>query len=414
MWRFWSGDVAGPLLPQKRQKSIGACSMTLTLESPLVNIPLQGLPIAAAALDRNRVIVAANPLFGRLCGQADTTCSGQRLEDIVAEPDRPTVEEALNILRLLDDRAPQTCSIQALRAKPPSLWLAIDVTRLGPDSIVPYVACLQAISRRRRLDRPPNRRLRARIEKSPETCLDSAARSVIRGVEPWPPFLMTLSHELRGPLTAIRGWVQMAEKGALAPEKMSEALTVIGRNAASLSDLIESLFDLSRCAAGSLALKRRVLDLNPLAHLVAESTLPVARYRDVSLTVGRARAPLLVNGDPPRLEQVVRNLVENALKFTPAGGHVHVHTGCDGSFAELVVSDNGLGISRDLLPVIFEPFRHDDATVPPAERGLGLGLALVRELVQLHQGEIRALSGGKGQGSTFIVRLPLVISAVPV
>jgi PAS domain-containing protein len=407
VWRFCAGDVDGPLLARKRQKPIGARNMTLTLHSSLVTIPLQGLPIAAAALDRDRVIVAANPLFGRLSGQGDTICSGLRLEDIVVEADRPAVEEALNVLRLLDDRAPQTCSIQAVRAKPPLLWLAIEVTRLGPDSIVPYVACLQAIFRRRQLDRPPNRRLHARREKSPKARLVSGARHVMRGVEPWPPFLMTLSHELRGPLTAIRGWAQMAEKGVLPPEKMSQALAVIGRNAASLSDMIESLFDLSRCSAGSLALNRQLLDLNPLASLVVESTLPVARYRDVILTVESAHSPLLVHGDPWRLEQVVRNLVENALKFTPPGGRVHVQTGCDGSFAEVVVSDNGLGISADLLPVIFEPFRHDDATVPPAERGLGLGLALVRELVQLHQGEIRALSAGKGQGSTFIVRLPL-------
>jgi signal transduction histidine kinase len=173
-----------------------------------------------------------------------------------------------------------------------------------------------------------------------------------------------------------------------------------------------SLFDLSRRAAGSLALKRDMLDLNPLAQFVVESTLPAARDRNVLLTVRRTHTTLLVNGDPLRLEQVVRNLVVNAIKFTPTGGRVHVHTRCDGLFAELAVTDTGPGIPPDVLPDIFEPFRHADASVPLSDRGLGLGLALVRELVRLHHGEVRALSEGIGQGSTFIVRLPLADAAV--
>ena len=189
-------------------------------------------------------------------------------------------------------------------------------------------------------------------------------------------------------------------------------MAVIGRNASSLSHMIEDLFDLSRRTTGSLALKRERIDLNPLAQLVVESTLPAARDRDVMLSVRRAPRTLPVNGDALRLEQVLRNLVDNAIKFTPAGGQVRVTTRCDGSFAELVVADNGPGISPDLLPGIFEPFRHDDDAVAPSARGLGLGLAIVRELVQLHEGDVRALSGGTGHGSTFVVRLPLANSAV--
>jgi signal transduction histidine kinase len=124
---------------------------------------------------------------------------------------------------------------------------------------------------------------------------------------------MTLSHEFRGPLTAIRGWAQMAERGVVPPETMSRAFSVIGRNAASLSDMIENLFDLSRQAVGSLVLTRQLIDLNPLTQLVVDSTLPAARERNVILTARRAPATLLVDGDPLRLEQVVRNLVENVL-----------------------------------------------------------------------------------------------------
>jgi signal transduction histidine kinase len=203
----------------------------------------------------------------------------------------------------------------------------------------------------------------------------------------------------------------LASEDSLPPEKIARALSLIGRNAASLSELIDGLFDLSRRATGALSLARRPLDVNPLAQLVVDSTLPAARRRRVRLTLRRAPDSLPVDGDPLRLEQVVRNIVENAIKFTPGDGQVEVQTARSTGFAEIVVSDNGPGIPPDLLPVIFEPFRHEDGSVRPSERGLGLGLALVRALVELHDGQVQALSGGPGHGSTFIVRLPLARSA---
>jgi signal transduction histidine kinase len=379
--------------------------------STSVSIPLQGLPIAAAAVDRDSVIVAANHQFMRLVGQ-DSAPVGQRLSDIVSEPDKPLVEEAFGGLAAVANRVPQRCSITALRAKAPTLWLAIEVSDLGPQSAVPYLACLQGMPRRRRRDGLPERRLQPGCRRAQDLGWEFGAAAARRHNDKWPSLLITLAHEFRGPLTAIRGWTQMAESGLLPAEKLSRALSVIGRNASGLSDLIEKLFDLSRRTAGSLVLKRRVVDLNPLAELVVDSNLPAACSRSVILTATRARSPLHVDGDPLRLEQIVRNLIENAIKFTPMGGHVHVHTERSGLFAELVVSDNGRGISPDMLTEIFEPFRHDDAAVATTDRGLGLGLALVKELVQLHEGDVRALSSGKGHGSTFIVRLPLARSAV--
>ena len=383
--------------------------MASTVSSP-VSVPLQGLPIAAAALDHNRVILAANHQFTRLAGR-DTTLPGQPFVDIVSDPDKPIVQDALNGLAALDTRVPHRCSVTALRAKTPSLWLAIDVSSLGSQSTVPYLACLQAMPRRRGREGLLERRLQPGCRREQGVDWEIGAAAVRRQTERWPPLLMTLSHEFRGPLTAIRGWAQMAQSGLLPPEKLSRALSVISRNAASLSDQIEKLFDLSRRSTGSLALKRRLVDLTPLTELVVESCLPAARHRSVILTVRRSRSPLLVHADPLRVEQIVRNLIENAMKFTPVGGHVHVHTGRSGAYAELVVSDNGRGISPDLLTEIFEPFRTDDGTLGPTERGLGLGLALVKQLVQLHDGEVRALSNGKGHGSTFIVRLPLARTA---
>src|SRR5262245_24905393 len=256
--------------------------MALTVQSHLLNIPLQALPIAAAALDQDGVIVAANHQFVRLSGQQNATFSGRRLADIVSKSNRPAVEAALSGLTLLDNDA-QTRSIRALRATPPSLRLAIDVSRLGPESIAPYLACLQEIPRKPRpgsVAAAPARGLKRHHD---GTC--AVPLTAMRKVKRWSPFLMTLSHEIRGPLSAIQNWAHVAESGVLPPDKLSRALTIIGRNAASLSSLIEEMFDLSRQAVGSLVLNREVLDLNPLTRHVVESSLPAARRRNVILSI---------------------------------------------------------------------------------------------------------------------------------
>ena len=223
----------------------------------------------------------------------------------------------------------------------------------------------------------------------------------------WPPLLSTLSHELRGSLNAIRGWAAVAENGSLPSDRIPRAIRVIKRNADSLSALIDTLFDLSRNAAGSLVLNVELVDLNRIARLVAESNYPAAERHGVALRTRCARRTLVVQGDKIRLEQVVRNLIDNAIKFTPGGGRVTVHTEWRAPYAELVIRDTGSGISPALLPVIFDPFRQGKTRVEPTDLGIGLGLALTRELVRLHQGRIEARSAGEGRGSTFIVRLPL-------
>jgi two-component sensor histidine kinase len=351
------------------------------------------------------MIVATNPSFARLCRLDDSATIGRRLVDVVVESDRVAIEEAFQSLRELEAVIPgQACSLTALRATPPTIRLSIEVARLGAASPIPYLACLQTPSRRRLprataglppADGPP------RTASSPQRASPAPEADTS-----WPSVLKTLSHEFRGPLTAIRGWVHLAGCDTLRPETLSHALEVIAHNAEHFLDMVENLFDLSRRATGSLALRRRSLDLNALTHLVVESTLPAARHRQVTLTLRRSNSPLSVHADPHRLEQVIRNLVENAIKFTPPGGNVRVRTELDGTDASIVITDTGQGIAAAALPSIFEPFRHDDSDVAPAERGLGLGLSLVRELVRLHGGDVRALSEGRDCGATFIVRLP--------
>ena len=380
--------------------------MTLTLESPVVSIPLCRLPIAAAAVNLDGVIVASNHRFERLCTEVDATHPPQHLAELVAEEYQDAVHEAFETLRAFGKQPTAACSIKALRRRPPCLWLAFELVGLGPDGPAPYLVYAHALAHRRRDDILPLPRHAPSVHKphtsAPKSGLDRKS---------WPRVLVMLSHECRGPLTAICGWADMAARAGLPPAKMSRALTLIVRNATTLSQMMENLFDLSRRATGSLALQRTAIDLNALARLVVESAQPAAHGHGVVLTARAPKVPLLVYGDSLRLEQVVRNLVENAIKFTPRGGHVQVHTIEDEPFARIVVTDDGCGISRELLPLIFEPFKHEDKTVQLSDRGIGLGLALVRELVKLHGGDVRALSKGEGEGSTFIVRLPTMKAA---
>lgn len=223
--------------------------MAFTLVSPVVSIPLQGLPIPAAALDGGMVIVEANHRFNRLCGLKDSTASGHRLSDIVAEPDRPALEEALDGLRPLSNRGLQSCRIKAWRASPPSLPLTIEVVRLEAGSLVSYFACLEALPRRRRGDRLSNLSYPA-ARSTPVSDPERQTGAITADSEQWPVRLAALSHELRGPLTVIRGWACMAENGMLPPDRLPRALSVIARNAARLNDVIEKMFQLSRRTRG--------------------------------------------------------------------------------------------------------------------------------------------------------------------
>jgi PAS domain S-box-containing protein len=220
-------------------------------------------------------------------------------------------------------------------------------------------------------------------------------------------FLATLSHELRTPLTAILGWARMLQAGKLAPTQVGHALETIERNVRRQTQLINDLLDISRIVTGKLALTTHRLDLAP----IIEDTVEVFR-RDGEARHLQLRTTLdthvgFIVGDPVRLHQVVVNLLSNAVKFTPDGGQVEVLFDRIDDQARLTVRDNGKGIAPELLPHIFERFRQADSSLTRRYGGLGLGLAIVRELVHLHGGTVEAQSEGEGRGATFQVRLPL-------
>ena len=220
-------------------------------------------------------------------------------------------------------------------------------------------------------------------------------------------FLATLSHELRTPLNAMVGYARMLLRGAVEPERHSKALSVIERNGTVLSQIVEDLLDVSRIASGKLTIKPAQLELRPLVQQATETLLPTAESRGVTLALSGELPELVVMGDVNRLQQVVWNLVSNALKFTPAGGTVTVCLRREDATARLEVNDTGIGIPPRFLPLVFEPFRQADGH-SREQGGLGLGLAITRRLVEMHGGTISATSEGEGHGATFVVLLPLV------
>jgi signal transduction histidine kinase/ActR/RegA family two-component response regulator len=225
-------------------------------------------------------------------------------------------------------------------------------------------------------------------------------------------FLALLSHELRTPLNSMLGWVRLLRGGRLDPARTEHALEVIERSVDQQGRLISDLLDVSRIVAGRLELAMRVVDLPSLVAEVVDVVRPDADAREITLTTRLDPDAGPVRGDPERLRQVVENLAGNAIKFTPRGGHVGVEL-VGGGDARLTVSDNGKGIDPSFLPHIFERFRQADSTSTRAHAGLGLGLAIVRHLVELHGGRVSAASPGEGQGATFTVTLPLTRAGRP-
>ena len=222
-------------------------------------------------------------------------------------------------------------------------------------------------------------------------------------------FLSTLSHELRTPLNAILGWSQLLSSTQVSPEEMSEGLATIERNARIQTQLIDDLLDMSRILTGRIRLDVQNVDL---AEVIRASILTVQPAADAKqLRVQAILDPRAgpVSGDPARLQQVLWNLLSNSIKFTPRGGRIQVVLERVNSHLEIAVNDNGQGIDPDFLPHVFDRFRQGDASTTRLYGGLGIGLSLVKHLVELHGGHVRAKSPGENQGATFIVALPLAV-----
>jgi PAS domain S-box-containing protein len=225
-------------------------------------------------------------------------------------------------------------------------------------------------------------------------------------------FLATVSHELRTPLNAILGWAHMLRSNKLDQNTESRALETIERNAKSQAQLIEDILDVSRIVTGKLRLEVRPVELAAVVDAATDAVRPAADAKGIKLETILDPRVGPVSGDPNRLLQIVWNLASNAVKFTGKGGRVQIQLQRVSSYVEIVVSDTGQGISSEFLPYVFDRFRQADATSTRRHGGLGLGLAIVRHLVEMHGGTVVAHSPGDGLGATFTVKLPLIVSPV--
>jgi CheY-like chemotaxis protein/two-component sensor histidine kinase len=219
-------------------------------------------------------------------------------------------------------------------------------------------------------------------------------------------FVATMSHELRTPLTSILGWSQLLRSGTLSAEKQAQAAEAIYRNAALETQLVDDILDASRIISGTVQLQFELLDVKKLLESLLESLRPVADAREIQVTAQLAEVSK-VWAHPERLQQVFWNLLSNAVKFTSPGGTISIRLAQEDSSLTIEVADTGAGISPDFIPHVFERFRQEDSTITRKHGGLGLGLAIVRHLVELHGGIVFAESPGLGKGATFTVRLPV-------
>ncbi|HBB32348.1 MAG TPA: hybrid sensor histidine kinase/response regulator, partial [Cyanobacteria bacterium UBA9273] len=214
------------------------------------------------------------------------------------------------------------------------------------------------------------------------------------------------SHELRTPLNSVLGWAGLLRTRKFDETTTARALETIERNAKAQAQLIEDILDVSRIIRGKLRLNLCPLDLVPIVEAAIESVRPTAEAKGIKITSVLASLGEPILGDAGRLQQVIWNLLSNAIKFTPEGGKVEVQLERAGAHAQIRVSDTGIGITTDFLPYVFDRFRQKDSTTTRAYGGLGLGLAIVRHLIELHGGVVCAESAGEGEGAIFTVKLP--------
>jgi len=222
-------------------------------------------------------------------------------------------------------------------------------------------------------------------------------------------FLAAVSHEIRAPLNAITGWTQLLVNGGLDESEKTHALDTIQRNVRSQSQIIEDLLDISRIVAGQMRLELKPIDLVESINSAFESVLPTARSKSIEILKSVPERSPFVMGDSSRLQQILWNLLTNAIKFTEPGGTVKIDLSELNDFAELSISDSGQGISPEFLPFVFDRFRQAEGGSKRRQGGLGLGLSIVKNLIEMHGGEISAESRGEGSGARFTLMLPLLM-----
>jgi PAS domain S-box-containing protein len=361
---------------------------------------------AVIALDASLLVTFWNPQAERTFGVPREQAIGRPLEELILPAaQRGRLADVCGRLTPAEGGSNRRLEVEARRADGGTFPLELTITAIPDGGDFSFSAFARDITRRRDDDEE-----RARLLRDAERARGQAETAARVKDE----FLSTLSHELRTPLTAIVGWTYLLRGGRLDEATATRGLEAIERNAAAQAQVISDILDLSRMVGAKFRLNVRPLQLAPIAAAALEPLMPAATAKGLKVQTVLDPAAGLVVGDPDRLRQVVWNLAANAVKFTPRGGRVTVRVErmAHGD-VRLVVEDTGEGIPADFLPHVFERFRQGDASNTRSHGGLGLGLAVVRHLVELHGGTIEARSEGEGRGAAFTVVLPRADPAQP-
>ena len=382
----------------------------LRVQSDWLRVTLASIGDAVISTDVEGRVTFMNRVAESLTGWAQADALGLSLTDIfqvLNEDSRQPVENpALRALSAVDIVGLANHTI--LVAKDGTEWPIEDSAapiRGEQDEVLGAVLVFRDISERKRMELERERLLATALAAQKEAEYANRLKD---------EFLATASHELRTPLTAVVGWSRMLRTGKLDAENSARALEVIERNATLQTKLIDDLLDVSRIITGKLTLDRNVIELALVVSDAVNTVNPAADGKNITIETSFDAGAGPVLGDANRLQQVVWNLLSNAVKFTPKNGRIDVALQRVNSEVEISVRDSGEGISSEFLPYVFDRFRQGDGKTTRMHSGLGLGLAIVRQLVELHGGTVKADSDGPGHGAIFKVRLPVLsINSVP-
>jgi PAS domain S-box-containing protein len=392
--------VVTDLTTQKRQQELIASER-------LSRLILDQAAEATVVCDRDGLVIQASRLAYELC---DCNLMLQPFDEVLpllhTSPDESPAGAETGLSKLLFSRIIEKEEVRGREVifhrrdgQRFDLLLSAGQVLDLKDRVLGYVLTLIDITERKRAE-AEREQLLAR-EHAARTQAEEAGRMKDE-------FLATISHELRTPLNAMFGWTRLLRAGNLDQQAAAQAIEVIDRNARAQAQLIDDLLDISRIITGKMRLDVQTLDPIPLIEVALESVRPAAEAKGVRLQ------PILdpqagpISGDANRIQQVVWNLLSNAIKFTPKGGRVQVRLERVNSHVEVRVSDTGQGISPEFLPYVFDRFRQADSSNTRSSMGLGLGLAIVRQLIELHGGAVCAESEGEGKGATFTFKLPVI------
>jgi len=351
-------------------------------------------PLAIVVFDPKGHIRTWNPAAERLFGYSAAEMVGRAAD---ASP-LASVSSAGVAPSLARGESISALEVIARRKDGAEIDLSIFAAPLGASGLSGSVALVEDVSHRKRYERERA----GLLARERDARREAEAASRLKD-----EFLATLSHELRTPLNAITGWASLLRKNALDDEGRTRAMEVIERNARSQQQLVNDILEVSRMIRGQLRLELTTIDLVETIRAAVESVRPSVAAKHQAMVADYPTSPVMVSADRERLQQVFWNVLSNATKYTPRDGSIHVRIAPDTTEVAVVVRDNGIGIAPNVLPHIFERFRQGDATTTREYGGLGLGLAIVRHLVEAHGGAVRADSEGLGQGSAFTVVLPL-------